>query len=181
MLFRSLSLIGPLALAKQIRLESVSEPGLEIHADRLRLRQILYNLLSNAVKFTPDGGSITVVASRDGGFASIAIEYAGVGIQHQLHEAIFHELGQSGGVSSDGEKQAAGLGLAITRRLVERHGGKIRVESISGQGDRFVFTLPVGPANAEARAKEISRLPAASCHHKRRQHKTGDLTRDAIS
>jgi PAS domain S-box-containing protein len=142
----AVSLIRPLALAKKILLETVTDPGLEIHADRVRLKQIFYNLLSNAVKFTPDEGAIRVTASGEAGFARITVEDSGIGIDPQHIEIIFDEF-QQVGTSARGLKEGTGLGLTITRRLVEKHGGRIWVESAPDEGSRFTFTLPLAPVS----------------------------------
>ncbi len=141
----AVSLIRPLAMAKKIRLETATEPGLEVQADRVRLKQIFYNLLSNAVKFTRDEGAIVVTASRQAGVAQIAVEDNGIGIAPEHLEVIFDEFRQVG-KSARGLMEGTGLGLTIARRLVEKHGGNIRVESTPGKGSRFTFTLPLARA-----------------------------------
>jgi len=109
--------------------------------DERKIKQILLNLLSNAVKFTPDGGRIAVRASRTDGGVEIAVSDTGVGIAAEDQTAIFEEFRQ---VGSDyvRKREGTGLGLALTRRFVELHGGQIRVESDLGKGSTFTFTLP---------------------------------------
>jgi PAS domain S-box-containing protein len=121
---------------------------LEIHADRVRFKEILFNLLSNAVKFTPEGGSVTVssLEERDGaGFAHFSVSDTGIGIPPAEHDSIFDKFYQVGSTTK-GVREGTGLGLAITRKLLEEHGGRIWLESEPGKGSRFFFTLPLAGA-----------------------------------
>ncbi|HYF37977.1 MAG TPA: response regulator, partial [Prosthecobacter sp.] len=135
-----LSNIRPLAMAKQLHLQSDCG-SLAVCADRFRCKQILYNLLSNAVKFTPDGGEITLHAGASGRYICISVSDTGVGIAATDIGAVFDEFKQVGGEPRSSEL-GTGLGLTITRGLVEQHGGHIWVESTPGEGSRFSFTLP---------------------------------------
>ena len=111
-------------------------------ADERKVKQILLNLLSNAVKFTPEGGGISVKAGPADGFAEISVSDTGVGIAPEDQTAIFEEFRQVG--SDYARKQeGTGLGLALTKRFVEMHGGTIWVKSEVGQGSTFTFTLPL--------------------------------------
>jgi signal transduction histidine kinase len=114
-------------------------------ADERKVKQILLNLLSNAVKFTPEGGKVSVSAGQPNGALEIAVSDTGVGIASEDREAIFEEFRQ---VGKDYTRKAegTGLGLALTRRFVELHGGTIRVESEIGRGSTFTFALPLRPA-----------------------------------
>ena len=122
-------------------------PKLRVHADRGRVRQILLNLLSNAIKFTPDGGRITVAAAvvtgGDGGgpHARIAVTDTGIGIAPGDQPKLFKEFSQLD-ASARRKHEGTGLGLALSRRLVELHGGAIGVDSEIGKGSTFWFTLP---------------------------------------
>jgi signal peptidase I len=110
-----------------------------IAADRRRLRQIVFNLVSNAVKFTPRDGWIDVSARLDDGQVEIAVADTGPGIAPEELETIFEEFKQgTDGMRSEG----TGLGLPLSRRLVELHGGRLWVESEPGQGSTFRFTVP---------------------------------------
>jgi signal transduction histidine kinase len=110
-------------------------------ADERKFKQIMLNLLSNAVKFTGDGGHVRVRAERHDNKLVVAVSDTGIGIRPEDHAVIFDEFRQ---VGSDFTKKAegTGLGLALTRKLVELHGGTIRVESELGKGATFTFTLP---------------------------------------
>ncbi len=114
-------------------------------ADRERVRQILINLLSNAMKFTPRGGHINVNASVDSnepGFLRISVSDTGCGVVPADRERIFEHLYQSP-ATADAARKGLGLGLFISRQLVERLGGRIWVESEIGKGSTFHFTLPI--------------------------------------
>jgi len=114
----------------------------EVRADRSKTRQVLLNLLSNATKFTPDGGTIRVTAGLRDGWCLVSVADNGVGIRREDQERIFEEFCQVGRPLT-ADKSGTGLGLTIARRIVDRHGGQIWVESEYGQGSRFTFSLPV--------------------------------------
>jgi signal transduction histidine kinase len=109
--------------------------------DERKIRQVMLNLLSNSVKFTPEGGRIDVRAKRDGSEMVVAVSDTGIGIKPEDQARIFEEFQQAG---SDYTKKAegTGLGLALSRKFVELHGGTLKVESAEGQGSTFTFTLP---------------------------------------
>src|SRR5713226_2824043 len=138
-----LSTIRPLAMAKNIQVQTRLETDRAIFADRVRFKQILYNLLSNAVKFTPKDGRITIDYAEDEDFVCLSVTDTGIGICAEDQAVVFEEFRQIEG-STDASKEGTGLGLAITKRLVEQQGGKISLESKSGKGSRFTFTLPMG-------------------------------------
>jgi signal transduction histidine kinase len=115
-----------------------------VAADERRIRQVVFNLLSNAVKFTPAGGRIDVGAARLDGEIHVSVADTGPGIASGDRERIFEEFQQTdAGVR---QREGTGLGLALSKRLVELHGGRIWVESELGAGSRFVFTLPTEAA-----------------------------------
>jgi signal transduction histidine kinase len=103
---------------------------------------VLLNLLSNALKFTPEGGRIEVRAAMNDGMAEISVTDTGVGIAPEDQEAIFEEFRQVG--TADKKVEGTGLGLALSRKFIELHGGRIWVSSQFGEGSTFTFTLPMG-------------------------------------
>jgi len=119
------------------------KPGLTVWADELRVRQCLNNLLGNAVKFTPEGGRIRITAQKEDGFVELRVEDDGIGIPADKLDNIFRSFYRVETAARDAE--GTGLGLTITKMLVELMGGKIRVESEEGRGSTFYFTLPTNP------------------------------------
>jgi signal transduction histidine kinase len=113
-------------------------------ADERKVRQIVLNLLSNAVKFTPEGGHVEVKALPVDGVAEISVSDTGIGIAADDQTAIFEEFRQVG-TDQARRREGTGLGLALTKKFVELHGGRIWLTSEVGKGSRFTFTLPVRP------------------------------------
>jgi len=113
----------------------------EVVADERKVKQILLNLLSNAVKFTPDGGRIEVKAHGDGNNVTVAVHDTGIGIAAEDRDAVFEEFRQVGRNYTN-KQEGTGLGLALTRKFVELHGGRIWLESEPGKGSTFTFILP---------------------------------------
>ena len=141
----ALTLIRERAQKHGIAMAQNVEPELgNVVADERKFKQILLNLLSNAVKFTPDGGRIDVSARRQGDNIMIAVHDTGIGIAPEDQEAVFEEFRQVGS-NYTSKQEGTGLGLALTRRFVELHGGRISVDSKPGQGSTFTFTLPIKP------------------------------------
>jgi signal transduction histidine kinase len=146
----ALTLIRERALRHGIALAAEIDPQLgELHADERKLKQILLNLLSNAVKFTPEGGRITVGARRAGDMVEVAVTDTGIGIAPEDQAAVFEEFKQVG-TDYTRKAEGTGLGLALTRKFVELHGGAMRLESEPGKGSTFYFTLPLDGAAAGA-------------------------------
>jgi len=116
----------------------------EFSADERKVKQILLNLLSNAVKFTPDGGRVDVSAKLDTTKVEIAVKDTGIGIAQEDQEKVFAEFVQ---VGRDYTRKAegTGLGLALTKRFIELHGGEIHLASQPGKGSTFTVTLPIRP------------------------------------
>jgi signal transduction histidine kinase len=140
---RALSLVKERAQRHGIELALKVDPRLgELHGDERKVKQIMLNLLSNAVKFTPEGGRVDVSAKLAGSKVEVAVKDTGVGISAEDQSQVFEEFKQVG--SDAGRKaEGTGLGLALTRRFVELHGGEIRLASVPGKGSTFTVTLPV--------------------------------------
>ena len=136
------TIINALANRKQIELALESEDDVSIEADKVKFKQILYNLLSNSVKFTREGGSVTTGFGISGDELLVRVIDTGVGIQPKDQAKLFQPFTQLD-ASKSREYQGTGLGLALTNRLVELHGGKISVDSEEGKGSTFWFTLPL--------------------------------------
>ena len=138
----ALVLVRERALRRGIALEQSIDPRLgEIQGDERKIKQVLLNLLSNAIKFTPEGGRVGVRAEPVDEHVEIAVSDTGVGIAPEDHEAVFEEFRQVG--AAEKRAEGTGLGLALARRFIELHGGRIWVESQIGAGSRFIFTLLV--------------------------------------
>jgi len=123
----------------------IPEPlrDLVISADERKLKQIMFNLLFNAAKFTPAAGMITVSAKREGNDVIISVVDTGIGIPGEHQERVFDEFYQVDR-GANGKTPGTGLGLALVKRMVELHGGRVWVESAgAGQGSTFTFTLPL--------------------------------------
>jgi signal transduction histidine kinase len=124
-----------------VELSLATEPDeIRIAADERRVRQVVFNLVSNAVKFTPAGGRVDVSACVEDGRVEIGVSDTGPGIAATDREMIFEEFEQT----DEGRKaEGTGLGLPLSRKLVELHGGRLWVESEPGRGSSFRFTLPI--------------------------------------
>ena len=137
------TLVNTMASKKGISLGFKVENGLStISADPTRFKQIMYNLLSNAIKFTPDGGVVNIDAKSVNGMMQASVKDTGIGITEEHQDKIFEEFYQ---VDSSYSKQykGTGLGLPLTKKLVELHGGKIWLEGEPEKGSTFSFTLPL--------------------------------------
>ncbi|HLF11707.1 MAG TPA: GAF domain-containing protein, partial [Gammaproteobacteria bacterium] len=150
----ALTLIKERASRHGIALEAVIDPDVgDINADERKFKQILLNLLSNAVKFTPESGRISVAARPITGGFEVSVSDTGIGIAPEDCDAVFEEFRQVG-PGSDTKAEGTGLGLALARKFVELHGGKIGVTSEVGKGSKFTFSLlnrpPQQPATTAA-------------------------------
>jgi signal transduction histidine kinase len=126
-----------------LTLEAEADMEMTVEADERRLKQILFNLLGNAVKFTPDGGAVCLRARRSSQQEiEISVADTGIGMREEDLPKLFHEFSQIES-AYDKNYEGTGLGLALAKRLVELHGGRIWVESVFGQGSRFTFVIPV--------------------------------------
>ena len=139
----ALTLVRERAQRHGIALGSELDPALgELLADERKVKQILVNLLSNAVKFTPDGGRVHVSAARVDSRVEVSVRDTGIGIAPEDQTALFEEFRQVGRDSLR-RAEGTGLGLALTRKFAELHGGDIRVASEPGKGSTFTVSLPI--------------------------------------
>jgi signal transduction histidine kinase len=139
----ALTLVKERAQRHGIALGKRVDPALgTVRADERKVKQIMLNLLSNAVKFTPEGGRVSVAAKANGEAIEISVADTGIGIAPEDQQAVFEEFKQ---VGRDYTRKAegTGLGLALTKRFVELHGGTISLTSALGKGSTFTFTLPL--------------------------------------
>jgi signal transduction histidine kinase/HAMP domain-containing protein len=138
----ALELVRPHADEKGLEVRSLIPPGLaNVWADRARVRQVLANMLANAVKFT-ERGTVSVSASAAEGWLTVSVADTGVGISPEAQAYVFDEFRQADS-STTRRYGGTGLGLAISKRLVTLHGGRIWVDSETGRGSTFHFTLPI--------------------------------------
>jgi PAS domain S-box-containing protein len=152
----ALSALEPLAGKKSQQLLQQVEPGLHVHADSTRFKQVLVNLVGNAIKFTPEGGRIELAARQVDDKVRVEVRDNGPGIPPEEQQRIFEAFFRLSEKGSSAE--GTGLGLAITARLVELHGSKLEIESKPGEGACFYFSLPIvaaisGRATQTAAAK----------------------------
>ena len=151
-----LDLLTPLADRKQIGLHLTEEP-VSVVADHQKVKQMLINLVSNAIKFTPAGGRVDVSCRRRGQEVRIAVRDTGVGIAREDLPRVFEEFEQLE-PPADQTAEGTGLGLALTKRFAELHGGWVEVRSQLGRGSTFTLHLPVEAAAPAARP----RVPVAA-------------------
>ncbi|MHB8513297.1 MAG: sensor histidine kinase [Actinomycetota bacterium] len=132
------------AVAADVSLKTRAVKGLpRISADRSRLREILTNLVDNAIKYTPAGGHVRISATDADSFVEFSVADSGIGIPVEASDQIFEPFFRVEGSRTQGGQSSSGLGLAITKGLVEAHGGTIRFTSAPGKGTTFVFTMPL--------------------------------------
>jgi signal transduction histidine kinase len=148
----SLEAFQPSAAAKHISLAvSPAESPLRGSFDYERIIQVLANLLSNAIKFTEQGGAVSVGVERSDGELCFSVSDTGKGIPSEQLSNVFERFWQA----SRGDRRGLGLGLFISRRIVEAHGGRIWAESQLCQGSTFRFTLPIAPEDGELAASRL--------------------------
>lgn len=153
------TIIKGLASKKHLELKTVILTDMKsIEADRVKFKQVLYNLLSNAIKFTPENGKIVLEAGVMEDMLQVSVSDTGIGMKSDDQQKVFKEFWQAD--SSFARKyEGTGLGLALTKRIVEMHGGKIWFESEYGKGSIFSFSLPVKAAVKTTEPKEIKAKP----------------------
>ena len=153
-----LALAGPLAADKQLELVNSVDAALPpARADANRVQQILHNLVGNAIKYT-DSGRVEVSARMEGEHLEVSVRDTGIGIAEDQLERVFESFVQAD-ASIRRRAGGTGLGLAVSRQLVELHGGTLRVESALGRGSAFFFTLPVAVGEEEAKANMPEAVP----------------------
>jgi signal transduction histidine kinase len=124
-----------------VRIALTTDPNVDfVEGDERRIRQVIFNLLSNAVKFTRAGGKVDVASARLDGEVRVSVVDTGPGIAPEDQERIFEEFQQT---DLGAQREGTGLGLALSKKLIELHGGRIWVESELGKGSTFTFALPL--------------------------------------
>lgn len=157
MVRNTLELIEPSAKQKEIVLDCVIPEDLAIMADRPMLCTVIRNLLFNAVKFTHRAGTITVTAQQDGSMIKVSVRDTGVGMDEGVLGDLFALDRKTCLQGTEGER-GSGLGLLLCKEFIEKHGGRIWVQSSPGQGTTFSFTLPL----AEVRLHDQPRQNGSS-------------------
>ena len=155
------TVVNALARKKRIQLTREFNQDITITADKTKFKQILYNLLANGVKFTNEGGRVTTKLEISDSSLLIRVIDTGVGISPEDQEMLFHAFTQVD-TSKARAHEGTGLGLALTKRLVELHGGEIWVESTVGEGSTFSFTLPLQQHVASSPAPIPANLPSSA-------------------
>ena len=139
----SIDIIKDIALQKKIPVITEIDPGSDvIEADRNRIKQVLFNILSNALKFSKPQGSVTITVRKEGDMAQVSVSDTGIGIKEEDIGKLFKEFEQ---IDKGASRQygGTGLGLVISKKLLELHGGRIWVKSKYGEGSTFSFSLPL--------------------------------------
>ncbi len=142
---RGVVIVRDRAMKGGVQISTTVGPGVDtVVGDERRITQVLFNLLSNAVKFTPSGGEVDVSASRLDGAVHVSVRDTGPGIAPEDQQRIFEEFQQA--ELGKAQREGTGLGLALSKRLIELHEGRLWVESQPGDGSTFTFTLPLTAA-----------------------------------
>lgn len=131
-----------LALKKDISMQYNVDPEISVYADRVRFKQVIYNLVSNAIKFTSNRGSVIVSAVRTGDSIRVSVSDNGIGISEENQKLLFQPFKQVD-ASINRQYEGTGLGLALVKKFVNLHGGRVWVESETGKGSTFTFELPL--------------------------------------
>jgi signal transduction histidine kinase len=144
---RGVVMVREHATEEGVRVAFAADPEVDVvDGDERRIKQVIFNLLSNAVKFTPSGGEVDVSATRVNGEVRVSVADTGPGIAPEDWDRIFEEFQQS--ETGVGHREGTGLGLALSKRYVELHGGRIWLESELGHGSTFTFALPAGSSTS---------------------------------
>jgi len=123
-----------------------------VHADKAKLRQVFFNLLSNSSRFTPEGGKIEIQAVKNGTHCRVSVADNGIGIKKENQKRIFEPFCQLDNTPTRGGSSGTGLGLVVVKQIVEKHGGRVWVESEYEEGSRFSFTLPISSKEVNSHA-----------------------------
>ncbi|MBN2079744.1 MAG: response regulator [Spirochaetes bacterium] len=146
-----IELTRPLAGMKSLEIINAIDPEApRVSADEYRLQQVLHNLIGNAVKYTVSGSVTISMKEKEGRWAEVSVSDTGVGIEPEKHDSVF-DLYEKGDGAAGLTQGGTGIGLAIVRRIVELHGGTVRIESPPGGGSVFIFTLPLHEEKASPR------------------------------
>lgn len=138
---QTFSLVNSAAKNKNIELTTNVDKSIEVYGDEEMLRLVLRNLVTNGIKFTNNGGRVSVFLSSSNGTKEICVDDTGIGISEEKLSGLFKIENVSKSEGTAGEK-GTGLGLILCKEFVEKNGGEIRVESETGKGSKFIFTLP---------------------------------------
>lgn len=136
------NILEPLAIKKSITLNKILDEDFEVYADYQKIQQILYNLVNNAIKFSPEHGQVDIEGKKEGNVFSIKVHDNGIGIDKKYHGKIFAKFVQLDSAYTKKES-STGLGLTITKELVELHGGKISLMSEVNNGSTFIVSIPL--------------------------------------
>lgn len=136
------NILEPLAIKKSITLNKILDEDFEVYADYQKIQQILYNLVNNAIKFSPEQGQVDIEGKKEGDVFSIKVHDNGIGIDKKYHGKIFAKFVQLDSAYTKKES-STGLGLTITKELVELHGGKISLMSEVNNGSTFIVSIPL--------------------------------------
>ncbi len=153
-----IAILNPIVMSKSVKIINLIPANVpNIRGDENRLQQILFNLIGNAIKFT-DKGSIKINTQKKGEFVEVSVIDTGIGIPEDKQSIIFESFEQVDG-SIEREYSGTGLGLAVSKKLVELHGGKIDIESSLEKGSRFFFTLPISNKK-KSESKSVKETPS---------------------
>jgi len=145
-----LPILKPRRQGLRIRIEENLPP---VHADKAKLRQVFFNLLSNSSRFTPEGGKIEIQAVKNGAHCRVSVTDNGIGIKKEDQKRIFEPFCQLDTTPTRVGSSGTGLGLVVVKQIVEKHGGRVWVESQYEEGSRFNFTLPL--SSKEVNSHEV--------------------------
>jgi signal transduction histidine kinase len=141
-IIESIDLLEGAYTKKNIEITVVANNKIQIFADANMFSTVFRNILANAIKFTPENGIISIHTVKKEGFCEISVQDSGVGITEENIQKIFRIDSNHSTLGTNGEK-GTGLGLVLCKEFIEKHNGKIWVESVEGQGSHFTFTLPL--------------------------------------